>query len=88
MANKLNKIWVPAFWLPTIDLHVWVVDKGSWMTDRDVGDMFLNYQLHEDIHPFTAMDLSCFYEDPEEAGARWAVWDRNLMGFAALPTTS
>jgi hypothetical protein len=58
------------------------------MTDRDVGNMFLNYQLHEEVCLFTAVDLSCLYEDPVEAGSKWAVWDRNLMGFAALPYNS
>ncbi len=85
MGNKLNEsVWVPTFWLLMINLLVWAVDRGSWMMDRDVGDMFLNYQLHKDVHPFTAVDLSYLYEDPGEAGPRWAVWDRNLMGFAAL----
>jgi hypothetical protein len=56
------------------------------MTDRDVGDMFLNYQLHEDVCPYMGIDLSCLYKGPEKAGPRRrAVWDRNLMGFAALP---
>jgi hypothetical protein len=73
-ANKLNEsMWVPTFWLPTINSLVWVVDRGSWMTDRDVGNMFLNYQVHKIVHPFTAVDLSCLYEDPGEAGPRWAV---------------
>ena len=55
------------------------------MTDRDVGDMFLNYQLHEEVRPFTAVDLSCLRAGQ---GPAWAVWDRNLMGFAASPYTS
>ena len=59
-ANKLNEsVWVPTFWLPTIDSIIRAVDKGVWMTDRDVGDMFLNHQLHRDVRPFTGMDLSC-----------------------------
>jgi hypothetical protein len=83
-ATKLNEsVWVPTFWLPTIDSLVLAVDKGSWMMDRDVGDLFLNYQLHKDVCPFTTVDLPCLYDNPEEAGPRWAVWDRNLMGFAA-----
>jgi hypothetical protein len=46
-ANKLNKcVWVPTFWLPTIDSLVRALDKDSWMTNQDVGDMFLNFQLH------------------------------------------
>jgi hypothetical protein len=89
MANNLNeRVWVPTFWLPMINLLVRAVDRGSWMTDGDMGDMFLNYQLHGDVRPFTAVDLSYLYEDPGGGGPRWAVWDRNLMGFAALPYNS
>ena len=58
------------------------------MTDRDVGDMFLNFQLHKDVVPFTGVDLSSLYDSPEDTGPRWAVWDRNLMGFAASPYNS
>jgi hypothetical protein len=58
------------------------------MTDRDVGDMFLNFQLHESVMPFTGVDLSALYTDDKEEGPRLAVWDRNLMGFAASPYNS
>ena len=88
-ANKLNEaVWVPTFWLPTIDSLVRAVCSSSWMTDRDVGDMFLNYQLHEDVRPFTGVDLTPLYAGPEDPGPRLAVWDRNLMGFAASPYNS
>ena len=83
-ANKLNKcVWVPTFWLPIIDTLVRALDKDSWMTDWDVGDMFLNFQLHHSVVPFTGVDLSSLNDGSEEPGPRWAVWDRNLMGFAA-----
>jgi len=88
-ANRLNEcVWAPPFWLPTIDTLVRGVDKISWMTDRDVGDMFLNYQLHESVVPYTGVDLSSLYEGEDEVGPRWAVWDRNLMGFASSPHSS
>ncbi len=88
-TNKLNKcVWAPSCWLPTIDSLVWALDKNSWMTDWDVGDMFLNFQLHRDVVPFTGVDLSSLYDSPEDTGPRWAVWDRNLMGFAASPYNS
>ncbi len=88
-ANKLNEaVWVPTFWLPTIDLLVRAVGLTSWVTDRDVGDMFLNYQLQEDVKPFTGVDLTSLYDGPEDPGPRMAVWDRNLMGFAASPYNS
>ena len=82
-ANKLNEaVWVTTFWLPTIDLLVCAVGLTSWMTNRDVGDMFLNYQLHKDVRPFTGIDLTLLYAGPEDPGPRIAVWDRNLMEFA------
>jgi hypothetical protein len=85
-ANKLNEcVWVPSFWLPTIKSLVCGFDSNSWMTDRDVGDMFLNFQLHEDVVPYMGVYLSTLYDKPEDPGPRWAFWDRNLMGFAAYP---
>jgi hypothetical protein len=58
------------------------------MTDRDVGDMFLNFQLHESVVPYTEVDLLSLYGAGEEDGPWWAMWDRNLMGFAASPYSS
>ncbi len=88
-ANKLNVcVWVPTFWLPTIDSLIRALDKYSWMTDRDIGDMFLNFQLHGSVTPLTRVDFLSLYDDEEETGPRWAVLDRNLMGFAASPYNS
>jgi hypothetical protein len=85
-VNRLNEcVWVPMFWLPTIDRLVRALDKDSWMTNRDVGDMFLNFQLHESVIPFTGVNLLSLYESGDEPRPRWAVCNRNLMGFAALP---
>ena len=58
------------------------------MTDRDVGNMFLNYQLNSTAIPFTGVGLSSLYESEDEVGPHWAVWDRNLMGFVASPYNS
>ena len=44
--------------------------------------------MHKDVVPFTGVDLSSLYGNSEELGPRWAVWDRNLMGFAASPYNS
>ncbi len=60
---------MPSFWLPTLETLVHAVDKDSWMTDRDiVGDMFLNFQFHETVIPYTRVDLSSLYEDGNEVG--------------------
>ena len=88
-TNKLNEcVWVPTFWLPTVDLLVRALDKDSWMTNQDIGDMFLNFQLHQSVVPFTGVDLSLLYDGSEELRPRLAVWDRNVVGFAASPYNS
>jgi hypothetical protein len=88
-ANMLNScVWVPSFWLPTIESLLRVLNEQSWMTDRDIADMFLNFQLDEEVKPFTGVDLSCMYEEGEPIDPKWAYWDRNLMGFAASPNNS
>ncbi len=88
-ANHLNEcVWAPTFWLPTIATLTRALCKSSWMTDRDMCDMFLNHPLHASVIPFTVVDLSSLYNSDVETGPRWAVWVRNLMGFAASPYNS
>ena len=88
-ANHLNsKIWVPSFWLPTVDTLIRALDKNSWLADRDIGDMFLNFQLHHSVVPYTGVDLRPLYEDGEEAEPKYAHWDRNLMGIKPSPYNS
>ena len=50
-----------------------------------MGDMFLNFQLHESAIAFTGVNLLTLYESPDDPGPRIAVWDRNLMGFVLSP---
>ena len=70
-ANGLNEcVWSPSFWLPTINMLVRGLDKNSWMTDQDMGDMFLNFQLHESAIPFTGVNLLSLYESPDDVGPR------------------
>ncbi len=83
-ANRLNDyVWVQSLWLLTLDSLVRGVGSDSWMMDHNVGDMFLNYQLHHTVVPYTGVDLSSLYKNEMDVGPCWAVWDRNLMGFAA-----
>ena len=52
--NLLNPcVWVPTFWLPTVDSLLRSLDNNSWMTYRDVADMFMNYQLDPAVVPLT-----------------------------------
>ena len=63
-ASGLNKcVWAPSFWLPTVDSLLRALDSDSWMADRDIGDMFLNFELHKSAWPFTGVDLKPIARD-------------------------
>ena len=90
-ANRLNDaVWVPSFWLPTSESLLRGLGSDSWMSDRDIGDMFLNFQLHHSAIPFTGVDLGPLYDNKKELDAKrqYAHWDRNLMGFKSSPYNS
>ena len=89
-ANKLNEcVWVLSFWIHTLDSLLRALDENSWMTDCDIANMFLNFQLHADVAPYTRVDLRPMYKEGEEVkDRRWACWDMNLMGFASSPYNS
>lgn len=96
-ANKLNDaVWAPSFWLPTVDTLVRYVDANTWMMDRDMGDMFLNFPLDKRVWPYTGLNLQNLFDGTEEedddvlkmAGSQWVHWGRCLMGFKPSPYNS
>lgn len=61
--SGLNEvIWVPRFPLPTINTHLRAVEPGTWMGDLDIGDMFLNFPLHESLQKLCGVDLTHYGE--------------------------
>lgn len=88
-ANGLNdSVWVPSFWLPTIDSLLRIVDETSFMEDRDIGKMFLNFELHFATHCFTGVDIDPLEFTSKECPHRWLWWTKNLMGFRSSPYNS
>ena len=88
-ASGLNDaLWVPSFWLPTSESVVRGLGPSSYMADRDVGDCFLNYQLHHSAVPYTGVDLNPIYEPGEMEHARTVHFDRNGMGMKPSPYNS
>lgn len=92
-ANDLNAaVWVPSFWLPTIDSITRALDSNSFMMDCDVGEQFLNFPLHRDVWPYTGLDLGPIRSEKDseegEEKARWFHWVRMLMGFKPSPYIS
>lgn len=79
-------LWAPWFPLPTIDHHLRAVLPGYWMGDIDIGEMFLNFMLHERVQPYCGVDLTTMYpEEVEAAQVCWERWGRCGMGFTTSP---
>ncbi len=71
-ASGLNDhVWTPSFWLPTIDSLLRSLDTDSWMADCDIGDMFLNFELHPSAWPFAGVDIAPILEPEELAQVSW-----------------
>ena len=64
------------------------MDVGYWGADNDYGEMFLNWWLHQVLHPFCGVDLMAqFPEELEGMGRKviWEMWMQPAMGLRPLP---
>ena len=85
-ANGLNDaIWVPSFWLPGTNSLLRIVNCETYMEDRDIGEMFLNYQLHHSIRKFAGVDVGPLGLAEE---SQWYYWAKNFMGAKPSPFNS
>jgi hypothetical protein len=82
-----DAMWAPWFWMPTVESHLRFVSTESFLGDIDVGDMFLNFVLHEDVRKVAGVDLSLYFPDELIEGRRvlWERWTRCGMGFRSSP---
>jgi hypothetical protein len=55
------------------------------MEDRDMGEMFLNFQLDPFISQFTGVNIGLLDIGRDTCSKRWLCWDRNLMWFKSSP---
>jgi hypothetical protein len=69
-----DAMWAPWFALPTIETHLRFVSEESWMGDLDIGDMFHNFVLHEDVQKLSGIDLTSFYPEELKDGRR-VIWE-------------
>jgi hypothetical protein len=85
-ANKLNDcVWAPPFSLPSTSSLLCILDSNSLQQDKDMGEMFLNFQLDPKIQQFAAIDILPLEIPTTECEHRWLCWNRMLMGFRAPP---
>jgi len=84
---KLNDcLWAPWFAMPTIRTHLRAIGPGSYMADVDIGEMFLNFVMHESLRQYCGVDLSQYF--PERRGrdkVLWVRWTRCCMGLKSSP---
>jgi len=74
-------LWAPSFGLPNVETLLSAVEETTWMADIDVGDMFLNFQLDEELQAYCGVDLKPYLP----ALKSWMAWARCAMGLLPSP---
>jgi hypothetical protein len=83
-----DALWAPNFFLPTVDSILCNASSSSWFGDIDLGEMFLNYPLDENIRPYAGVDVTNVDSDSGTASDIKRIierWARCLMGFKPSP---
>ena len=70
--------------MPNVDFHLRVVQVGTFMTDCDVEEMFLNFALEPSLRLHTEFNLSSVFSD-KRTGDLKGWWGRMIMGFGPSP---
>jgi hypothetical protein len=89
-SSGLNDVlWVPSFPLPTVDSLLRAVHPNTWMADTDLGEMFLNFVLHESLRKLAGVDVTHYRGKEEEKenpdSVCWERWSRCAMGLKPSP---
>jgi hypothetical protein len=61
VSGLTDAMWMPRFVLPTLNTHLRSVEAGTFLADIDVGEMFLNFILHEAIRVYAGIDLTSHF---------------------------
>ena len=92
-----DAVWAPNFWLPTADSMSRSIGFNYKFVDLDLGEMFLNFPLHQSLQNYSGVDITPFRKElleqlPEikwpEKNKNFAKWTRDWMGFAPSPEWS
>jgi hypothetical protein len=79
-------LWVPSFPLHTVKSLLRAVHPQTWMADTDLGEMFLNFVLHESLRELAGVDVTLYREEREgQEGLCWERWQRCAMGLKSSP---
>ena len=85
LNDALHAPWFP---LRTVESHLRSVVEGTWLADEDLGEMFYNFCLDQNVRAYTGVDIGVYFEDVEEGKRLWAAWTRLIMGLKPSPYIS
>jgi hypothetical protein len=84
-----DALWAPWFAHPTVESHLRSVGPSTHMGDIDIGDMFHNFVLHEQVQRVAGIDLTPFFLEElitrRDVRVLWERWVRCAMGLKCSP---
>jgi hypothetical protein len=80
-------LWCHWFILPKTNSHLRTVEPGTFMSDVDIAEMFLNFFLDWHLRKYAGVDLSSYVDDDLGKGKDtfWVRWNRITMGLRPSP---
>jgi len=86
-SSGINQaVWAPSFFLPSSVSLSRILQVNTYQLDMDIGEMFLNFPLHQNIKPYCGVNLTSFTDDLKTlSGQTRFRWNRTWMGFKPSP---
>ena len=53
-----SSLWAPRFYLTTVESTLWAVERGTFTSDRDIGEIFMNFMLSDEVRSFCGVDVT------------------------------
>ena len=58
LSGLNSSLWAHNFALTIVGSTLRVVEMGTFMADRDIGEIFINYMLSEEVRSFCGVDIT------------------------------
>jgi hypothetical protein len=80
-------LWCPWFILLNTNSHLRTVEPGTFMSDVDIAEMFLNFFLDWYLRKYAGVDLKSYFGDDLGKGkdTLWVICNRIAMGLRPSP---
>ena len=71
LSGLNSSLWAHNFALTIVGSTLRVVEMGTFMADRDIGEMFINFMLSEEARSFCGVDVTNVRTEYE--------WERHII---------